>query len=42
MPPKPSIPKEATQEQKLRAIADYVLTLRARLEEALLALKVYE
>jgi len=41
MPARPLLPETATVEMKVRAIADYVLLLRARLEEAIIALEVY-
>jgi uncharacterized lipoprotein YajG len=41
VPDKPVIPKDAAQSDKLKAIAEYVLELRTRLEQAIEALNVY-
>jgi hypothetical protein len=41
LPEKPTFPKDAATDQKLRALVSYVLELRARLEQALSALDVY-
>jgi hypothetical protein len=41
VPEKPIFPKDAPVDAKLRSLVDYILVLRARLDDAVRALDVY-